>query len=276
MASTILDSLMNTLPLMKKILGLDIQIGLYDREKTIGVWYGDTFRMQMEVGQYLDMNQPGHDMIISALNTGVGNSGILPEFVCGVAVDGIVTPIFDGNEVVGVVSAAVSIKERKEIEGAAEKLNSNLLSSQVIVNDIAKGTSELAERLENMKILSNGIESHIESTSNIIKSIQKNAYKTNLLALNASIEAARAGLSNNGFSVVAKEMGKLANISEESSKTINGLLTEMFKLINTVVCEISTVANISNVQATSMQEIASNLEEITMSATKLEDIATIK
>ncbi len=229
MASKILDSLMDTLPLMKSILGLDMQIGLFDKEKTIGVWYGDTFHMQMEVGEYLDVNQPGHDMIISALNTGIGNSGILPEFVCGVAVDGIVTPIFDRNEVVGVVSAAVSLKERKEIEGAAERLNINLMGSQGIVNDIAHGTNELAERLENMKSLSSGIESHIESTSNIIKNIQKNAYKSNLLALNASIEAARVGLSNNGFSLVANEMGKLAKISEESSKTISFLITEMFK-----------------------------------------------
>lgn len=276
MTEHILDSLMITLPLMKQILGLDMQIALFDREKIIGVWYGDTFRMRMNLGDYLDPSAPGHDMILKARDTGIGNSGILPEFVCGVAVDGIVTPVFEGGNVVGVISTAVSLKERKEIEQAAEALNSNLNGSQVIVKELAEGTSSLAQKLESMRKLTGGIEYLISQSSEIVRQIQQNAYKSNLLSLNASIEAARAGAINNGFDVVAKEMGKLSKASEESTKRISQLLSETFHQINQIILEISDAADISIEQAASMEEITANLTEITYSANKLEEIATVK
>ncbi|AWK50189.1 methyl-accepting chemotaxis protein [Clostridium beijerinckii] len=60
----------------------------------------------------------------------------------------------------------------------------------------------------------------VKEIQNLTESIVKIASQTNLLALNASIEAARAGQAGKGFSVVADEVGKLA---EESISTVNGI-----------------------------------------------------
>lgn len=60
MGSKVLDSLMITLPLAKKIFNMDVQIGLLDREKSIGVWKGESFSMDTPVGEYLTKENPAH------------------------------------------------------------------------------------------------------------------------------------------------------------------------------------------------------------------------
>lgn len=275
MASNALDALMVSLPLVKEIFRLDSQICLCDRTKTIGVWYANTFHMNVVVGEIIDGNKPGHDMLLKAMETGIGNSGILPEFVYGVAVDGIITPVFEDGKVVGVISAAVSIKERLEVEHATENLNRNLASSQVITSEIAKGSLDLAEKLDKVRSFSLKIEELAKGTSSIVKGIQGNSRKSNILAINASIEAARAGEKGRGFSIVASEMGDLAKVSEESTRSISSYLEDIFSKLNAIISEINYVADISTTQAAALKEISSTLENISLDANKLESIAKI-
>ncbi|HBF39698.1 MAG TPA: hypothetical protein DDW50_20585 [Firmicutes bacterium] len=70
-----------------------------------------------------------------------------------------------------------------------------------------------------------------EQISEIISSIQEITEKTKLLALNAAIEAARAGEFGKGFSVVAQEVGKLAQLSSESVENIEQVLNQVRGLI---------------------------------------------
>lgn len=269
MESKVLDALMVTLPMMQQFFGIDVQICLCDREKTIGVWYGKTFRMDIQVGEYFDRSKPGHSEMLDAIESGAGSVSILPEFVYGVPVRGIITPIKENGVVVGVISCAVSIQELAEIERAAEKLNDNLSNTYSSSNEIAQGAKQLADEMDMVKTHSQSIYELVEATSVIVKSIQNNASRSNILALNASIEAARSGEKGKGFAVVAQEMGKLAKMSGDATSAISEKLQNIFSQLKEISDEISNTADIATAQAANVEEIVERLEAIESSAQML-------
>lgn len=273
--SRVLDALMITLPMMKKVLNLDMQICLCDREKTLAVWAGDTFKMDIKVGEYFDRAKPGHDKMLEAMETGKGNSGQLPAFVYGVPVKGIVTPVWENGKVAGVISCAISIVQQVEIETAAGNLDKNLVHAQISSGEIAEVAAGIADKMDKMKGHSVNIHDLVQSTADIVKRIQNNSTRSNILALNASIEGARAGEKGRGFTVVAGEMGKLAKMSGESTGAIRDKMQSIFEQLSRMGEEITAVANISIQQAANVEEITSMLQQIGNDANKLAKVARV-
>lgn len=86
----------------------------------------------------------------------------------------------------------------------------------------------------------NALDSKSQEIQNIISSISGISEQTNLLALNAAIEAARAGEAGKGFAVVADEVRKLAEQSGQAAKFISALVNEIQDSITTTVKELHT------------------------------------
>ncbi len=116
------------------------------------------------------------------------------------------------------------------------------------------------EKMSNMLIAINDMNTFSKEIENIIKTIEAIANQTNLLALNASIEAARAGEAGQGFVVVANEVRNLANKTTEAVKDITELI------LNTLKC----VENGTNL-AYETAEILNNVMKKTTKSTILVD-----
>lgn len=109
----------------------------------------------------------------------------------------------------------------------------------------------------------------VKMTAQIVRTIQSNSQKPNILALNASIEAARAGDKGRGFSVVAGEMGKLARMSNESTESIRENLQKVHDQLDAITKEIDEVADVAATQAESVKQITDMLESIGNDAEQL-------
>ena len=118
-------------------------------------------------------------------------------------------------------------------EAKAPQDTRSLLGSVEFVNNKVKSINEYGESVKESSDVINSsadrIMSNISEVQSFAQQIQKISNSTNMLSLNASIEAARSGEAGKGFAVVAKEMTKLAMNTKEASEKILSILNRFVK-----------------------------------------------
>ncbi len=139
------------------------------------------------------------------------------------------------NETQGIASAVDEMQGtiRYVAEGADETAKVAKESDQyakeveVIVEDNARSIGNLANGVERAATALQELEAKTASVGSILDVIRDIADQTNLLALNAAIEAARAGEQGRGFAVVADEVRTLAQRTQESTEQIQDMITQL-------------------------------------------------
>ena len=149
------------------------------------------------------------------------------------------------------VAENLTIKAAKLVEDGAETIGDqkiNMIENKKTVGNTTEAIAALAKR-------SNEISSIIEVINGIAEEI-------NLLSLNAAIEAARAGEHGRGFSVVANEVGKLADQSKKSTGEISKLIKDIQVHIENAVNETRKSENVVTAQENAVVNTAQKFEEI--------------
>jgi methyl-accepting chemotaxis protein len=145
------------------------------------------------------------------------------------------------------VSSATN--ETAELAGAGQ---AGLAGMEASMQDVLKGTASVSAKLEAMK-------KNAEVISSIVVTITKVADQTNLLSLNAAIEAEKAGEYGLGFSVVANEIRRLADQTAVAALDIEDMVGEMEKSVSAGASEMEVFNGVVQSTAHKMNEIGSQL-----------------
>lgn len=200
-------------------------------------------------------------------------------------------------------SENISLNSEKISQGATDQASSIEESSAAIeeisihVRDNAKNTSQVNNKLKNMgneiTLCNERMEKMVQAMTDIknksneirkiIKLIDDIAFQTNILALNATVEAAHAGSAGKGFAVVADEVRNLANRSSEAAKSTSMLVEETIQAVDKgneiadktaasltnivlgskdVAETVAEIAKSSNEQSTAIEQIKVGVEQI--------------
>jgi methyl-accepting chemotaxis protein len=163
-----------------------------------------------------------------------------------------------------------------QIEKASDVANSRAETSLRRINDLQviaratlddignliKGVAEAAEaNIESAKMIAE-LERQSEEIGKIVHAVTRIADQTNLLALNAAIEAARAGEHGKGFAVVADEVRNLAEISEKSARGIQEVVNEIQSQVKVVAGDTEAAGKKGREEAEKGKAITQDLQKI--------------
>lgn len=270
MDDKILESFMIVIPVLKDIIQEDVMTSITNKTTFIGYYPGNKIKMDLKVG----MPIPEGDPLMATIRQNKVISTNVPKEVYGFPFKAITYPIRDINgQVIGAVGFARSIEAQVKIEEMSEIIFSSLQETNAGIEEITASSQNLFNRINAIVDSAKATEQKINESDAIITLIKAVSTQSNLLGLNAAIEAARAGESGRGFSVVASEMRKLAQTSNESSEKISKALIEMKNSMNAIIQEIDNISSIAESQASATEEMTATIEEITSTTGELVEVS---
>jgi hypothetical protein len=273
MIMTKLDSVIDAAEIMQKSGTIDFCIVVCDKTKIVYILAPDSLK---EMAKGAKVGDVPKGLLFECMETKQPVKGIIPKSHFGFAGRIAACPVFDDkDEIIGACCTSTSLKNQEVLNDTAQTIAATTEEMAATIEELGVTAAKLSDELGKVKIGSEIVIDKIKNTDNILKFVNNVAANSNLLGINAAIEAARAGKQGRGFAVVADEIRKMAANSIQSVSEIKKMLHDIYDETASVGKTIERTFTLSEQQAKATDEIAVNMQALATTASDLEKIADV-
>ncbi|MFP7495158.1 methyl-accepting chemotaxis protein [Terribacillus saccharophilus] len=255
-----IQAMVHLAPEIKKNIGENHVVVVTDRENFVYFSPSKDLNTGIKVGDYAFTDD--NDLLRKALQ-GEKIQGLIPKDRFGIGMQNNANPIRDENgEIVGVLQITKTLKDEELLDAELDELRAIVSSLQGKVQQVAAQAEELSATSTDINSQAAHANANSQEIRKVVQLIEDISTQTNLLGLNAAIEAARSGDAGRGFGVVADEIRKLSIGTKDAVGTIGQSLQEIRTNMENLTLSIGEVSTASEEQSRVMVEFMEDIQDL--------------
>lgn len=267
--SDLLNSFVQVTNHIPQLVNAKIGMGVCDKEKWLALNVIPELKNQVGVGEQV---QPGTGAY-QAMKKRERVIANVDKKLFGIPYVAISIPIIENDEVVGAAVIHESLERQDALLSTSNQLSESAVQLSSVIQAVLSQAQLLAANGRSLKEMAESTRSQVGETDKVVSFIKDVASQTNLLGLNAAIEAARVGEYGRGFGVVAEEVRKLAVNSSGSAAEITKILDQIRRSVQSISELIAKMEAVTGQQEESIQGVTEHIQALTAMSEQLSSMA---
>lgn len=265
-----MEALKLAIPIIKSSFVVDCIVELTDKEtkRVVAVERSNILDFDIKVG-----DEVKGGVALEAMQTGKRQVIEKDSSAFGKPYTAVATPIYDEGELVGVLTIGYPTTEKDKLKKLAESLSAFVEQFTSSMEQVTTTSEQMLQSGRTVIDQSQHITKEMNETTQIIDSVKHISKQTQILGINASIEAARVGVEGRGFAVVANEIQRLAVTTQEAAKSIENTLKTVYDVFHKVKEDIDVAFGSSQDQQNALIQMQAGVKTLSSLADQLKVIA---